>query len=384
MTGALAGMRVLDLSILLAAPQVSAILADLGADVVKVEPPAGDPLAQLGAQRDGRSTAYALANRGKRRVVLDPADPADLARIQELTASADVVVTNQPMKLLERWGCTPEAIAARNPAAVVVSVTCYGRTGPLGDQPGNGSLAEAFAGLTHLTGEADGPPMLPGVALGDTLVAVAGALGALAACWSRDAGRGGTAGAGQHVDVSMYEPIVTLLGPAVAGWAPGDEPPARHGSRVEGGVPRNVYRAGDGGFLVLSGTTDAQVARVLEVIGRTDDEAQARYARSADRLAHADELDALVASWIAEHPRAHVLAAFEAVRVPVAPVHDLAQLAQHPQVQARGSLATAGEPGAQVTLPGPLAHLSATPSSPGTAPETATDVADVLDSWSTR
>jgi crotonobetainyl-CoA:carnitine CoA-transferase CaiB-like acyl-CoA transferase len=364
MSGALAGLRVADLSTLLAGPQVAALLADLGADVVKVEPPSGDPLQSLGAQRAGRSLPYVLANRGKRRVVVDPADPGGLADLARLTACADVVVTNQPRTLLERWDCTPEAIAERNPAAVVVTVSCFGTDGPWADRPGNGSLAEAFAGLTFLTGEPDAAPLLPSVALGDSLVALAGAFGALAACWHRDA-RGGR---GQHVDVAMYEPIVALLGPAVAAWQPGDDPPARTGSRVPGGVPRNVYRAGDGRFLVLSGTTDPEDHR--------------RYGASADRLARADELDGLVAGWIAGRPRDEAVAAFEAARVPVAPVHDLAELAAHPQAVARGSLATVADPLAgPVVVPGPVAHLHATPAIPGPPPVDPTPVGDVLDTW---
>ncbi|HEY8523746.1 MAG TPA: CoA transferase [Acidimicrobiales bacterium] len=392
--GALAGLRVADLSTLLAGPQVAALLADLGADVVKVEPPDGDPLVRLGAQRSGRSLPYVLANRGKRRVVVDPATDEGRADLARLTTAADVVVTNQPRKLLARWDCTPEAIAARNPRAVVVTVSCFGTDGPWADRPGNGSLAEAFAGLTFLTGEPDGPPMLPSVALGDSLVALAGALGALAACWHRDAGRGRAAGPasdpaagpapgrGQHVDVAMYEPIVALLGPAVAAWRPEDPPPTRTGSRVPGGVPRNVYRAADGRFLVLSGTTDAQVARVLATIGRDTPDDHRRYGTSAERLARADELDGLVADWIAGRPRDEAVAAFEAARVPVAPVHDLAGLASHPQAVARGALATVDDPVAgPVVLPGPVARLHATPAAPRPAPVEPTPLGDVLRAW---
>jgi crotonobetainyl-CoA:carnitine CoA-transferase CaiB-like acyl-CoA transferase len=377
--GALEGLRVVDLSTLLAGPQVAALLADLGADVVKVEPPAGDPLQHLGAQRGGRSLPYVLANRGKRRVVVDPAAAEGRAELARLTAAADVVVTNQPRRLLERWDCTPDAITARNPRAVVVTVSCFGTDGPWAERPGNGSLAEAFAGLTFLTGEPDRPPMLPSVALGDSLVALAGAFGALAACWHRDAGGQGR---GQHVDVAMYEPIVALLGPAVAAWQPGEPPPTRTGSRVPGGVPRNVYRAADGRFLVLSGTTDAQVARVLATLGRDTPEDHSRYGASADRLARADELDGLVAAWIAGRRRDDAVAAFEAARVPVAPVHDLAELAAHPQATARGSLSTVDDPVAgPVVLPGPVAHLHATPAAPSPAPVDPVPVTDVLTAW---
>jgi formyl-CoA transferase len=376
---ALAGLRVVDLSTLLAGPQVAALLADLGADVVKVEPPAGDPLQHLGLQRGGRSVPYRLANRGKRRVVVDFDTEDGISALAELTARAAVVVVNQPRTLLERWGCTPDQISARNPGAVVVSVSCFGTTGPWADRPGNGSLAESFAGLTNLTGETDGPPMLGSVALGDSLVALAGAFGALAACWHRDAG-GGT---GQHVDVSMYEPIVALLGPAVVAWSPGDPPPVRTGSRVPGGVPRNVYRASDGRYVVLSGTTDAQVARVLTVIGHDTPEAHERYGTSAARLARADELDGLVAGWIAARPRGEVLAAFDDARVPVVPVNDLAELAEHPQAVARGSLVTVADPDAgSVVLPGPVAHLDHTPAVARPAPIDAVPVGDVLAAWS--
>lgn len=379
MSGALTGLRVLDLSNLLAAPQVAALLADLGADVVKVEPPAGDPLASLGAQRNGRSMPYALANRGKRRVELDHDSDDGRDLLHRLVDRADVVVANQPIRLLDRWGVSPDQIAARNPRAVVVTVSCYGTDGPLGDRGGNGSLAEAFAGLTHLTGDADGPPMLPSVALGDSLVALAGAFAAVAACWHRDVADG----PGQHVDVSMFEPIIALLGPAVAAWTPGEQAPARTGSRVPGGVPRNVYRGADDRYLVLSGTTDAQVARVLEVIGRDGADDRAAYGRSADRLARADELDALVADWISTVSRDVAIAAFEDARVPVAPVHDLAELVAHPQVMARGSVVRVEDPVAgTVTLPGPPARFSATPAVPSPAPVDPTPGDHVAAAWS--
>ena len=366
---ALTGLRVVDLSNLLAAPQVSAILADLGADVVKVEPLTGDPLAGLGIRRGATTAPYLLANRGKRLVRLDlEADQAELHRLLDV---ADVVVANQPRTVLRRWGAEPDAILARNPRAVVVSVTCYGTDGPWADKVGNGSLAESFAGLTHLTGEADGPPLLPSVALGDSLVAMTGALATLAACWSRDAA-GGT---GQHVDVTQYEPILALLGPAVAAWDPAGAPPSRTGSRVPGGVPRNVYVGSDGRYLVLSATTDAQVARTLEVLGIP--EAVDRFGRSADRLARADELDGIVADWIAARPRDEALAAFDDARLPVVAVQDLAEVAAHPQVQARGSLVEVDG----VVLPNAVAGLRGTPATLRPAPTEAIAVDEVLAGW---
>ncbi len=337
---ALSGLRVVDLSTLLAAPQVSALLGDFGADVVKVEPPGGDPLQGLGAVRGGRSVPYALATRNKRIAVADFDSPVGLETVRRLVDFADVVVVNQPRKLLERWGLTYEELAVRNPRLVYVWVSCYGADGPYADLPGNGSLAEAFAGLTNLTGAADGPPVLPSSALGDPLVALSGVIGTLVACYARDVG----GAAGQCVDVSMYEPVLGLLGLTVAAWDGQPPPPARTGSRVAGGVPRNVYRTADDRWVVLSGTTDAQVGRVLAVIGADSPMARERYGTSAARLAVADELDALVADWIRTQPREAVVSAFRAARVPVSPVNDLADLASDPHIAFRESLTHLQDP----------------------------------------
>jgi crotonobetainyl-CoA:carnitine CoA-transferase CaiB-like acyl-CoA transferase len=355
--GALAGLRVLDLANLFPAPLVAALLGDFGADVVKVEPPEGDSLRGLGVARAGRSMPWALAGRNKRTVVLDPDSADGRELMQRLTAVADVVVVNQPRRVLERWGCTHEAIASRNPAAVVVSVSVYGTTGPYAERGGNGSLAEAFGGLTHMTGEADGPPMLPSIPLGDALAGVSGLVGTLIALLSRERG-----GAGQYVDVAMYEPVITLLSTALVAWQPGTPAPTRTGSRVPGGVPRNTYRTRDDRWVVLSGPTDPQVARVLGVIGLDTPEAHARYGTSVARLRVADELDGLVATWIAARDHEEVIRAFDSARVPITLVNDLDSLIADPQVRDRGSVIMVDDPDlGTVVLPGPIAHLSHTP-----------------------
>jgi crotonobetainyl-CoA:carnitine CoA-transferase CaiB-like acyl-CoA transferase len=378
---ALAGLRVVDLSTLLAAPQVSALLGDFGADVVKVEPPEGDPLRRLGAVRGGRSVPYALATRNKRIAQGDFTSPEGREQIRRLIDAADVVVVNQPRSLLERWELTYEQLSARNPRLVYVWVSCFGAEGPYAKLPGNGSLAEAFGGLTHLTGEADGPPMLPSSALGDPLVALSGLIGTLVACYARDV----NGAPGQLVDVSMYEPVLTLLGLAVAAWDGVGDPPMRTGSRVAGGVPRNVYRTSDDRWVVLSGTTDAQVARVLTVIGLDTPEAHERYGSSAARLAVADELDGLVADWIRSQPRDEVVAVFQRERVPVSPVNDFADLVADPHIQTRKSLVQLQDPnlgGVNVAAPSP--HLSVTPgsiASLGGGAQTGVELADAIEQW---
>jgi crotonobetainyl-CoA:carnitine CoA-transferase CaiB-like acyl-CoA transferase len=375
-SGALSALRVLDVSTLFAAPSTAAYLADFGADVVKVELPGGDPLRVIGAQRAGHSLPWALVGRNKRVMTVDPSRGDVLAR---LVSAADVVVLNQPTALLEKWGCAPAAIEAINPRAVVVWATAYGATGPYAPRPGNGTLGEAFAGFTHMTGEPDGPPVLPSAPLGDALTGIAGALGALVACYWRDAG-GGT---GQVVDVSMYEPVIAVLGTAIAAWLPSLPPPSRTGSRVPGGVPRNVYRAADGRWVALSGTTDAQVARLLPLLGLGGPEGEARYAQSEDRLRNGDELDALVAAWVAARPATEAVHALDGARIPVTLVNDMATLWADAHVQSRASVAEVddGRIG-PVLMPAPFPHLSRTPGAIAWAGrEPGADTDDVCRDW---
>ncbi|MFM8303687.1 MAG: CaiB/BaiF CoA transferase family protein, partial [Actinomycetota bacterium] len=333
-------------------------------DVVKLEPPprdgkpGGDPMRGMGAQRAGTSLTWALVSRNKRTVTCDPSTPEGRELLHRLVATADVVVENLPAATLEAWGATPDELLAVNPNAIIVSVSCYGSTGPYAGRDGNGSLAEAFGGLTNLTGEPDGPPMLPSIPLGDTLTAIAGVVGTLAACYHRDA-RGGR---GQKVDVSMFEPVLALLAGSIAGYADGDPPPRRTGSRVANGVPRNVYRTRDDAWLVVSGTTDNQVGRLLPVLGLDGEADRAKYARVSDRVRHADELDARVAEWIARHDRDDVVETFLAARIPVAPVNTVADIVTDPHVQARADIVTVDHPDlGPVRMVAPLARLSATP-----------------------
>ena len=341
-TRALAGMRVLDISTFFAAPQISAILGDFGADVVKVEPLTGEASRTIGAQRNGHSLMWALASRNKRTITLNLDDERGRDILRELAQRVDVLVENYPAEQLARWGLSYEDLSALNPGLVMVSVSCYGGTGPMAGRSGAGTLAEAFGGLTQMTGDADGPPMLPSIPLGDTLSAMSGALGVLVACYHKKVNGGG----GQHVDVSFYEPVLTLMQSTIIAYDPTDGAtvPARTGSRIPTGVPRNVYRTSDDRWLVLSGTTDRQVARILVVIGADTPEARAKFARSADRIANADALDALVASWIAEHPLDEVLAVMNDNRIPAAPVNDVPALLRDAQIVARGSIVQVTDP----------------------------------------
>src|SRR4051812_13281605 len=355
--GALAGVRVLDGSTLMSAPQVSALLADFGADVVQLEPRGGDPLRKMGVQRAGRSLMWAMVARNKRSLPFDLTNAEARPLFERMIHWADVFIENYPPDVAAKRGCTYEELAAINPRIIAVTVSCYGRSGPYADRPGAGTIAEAFGGLTQMTGEAGGPPMLASIPLGDGLAPLSGAMGVLAALYHRDALGGG----GQHVDVTMFEPVLHLLNGTITGWDPAGPAPARMGSRVIGGVPRNAYLCADGKWVAISGTTDNQVARILTLMGRDSDDDKARFGTSAARLQVADELDGIVAGWARGLARDAVVSALLAAKIPVAPVNEVPDLVADPHVLARASITTVDDPDL-----GPVRLVPAPPKLSGT------------------
>jgi crotonobetainyl-CoA:carnitine CoA-transferase CaiB-like acyl-CoA transferase len=350
--GPLVGLRVLEVASLFAAPLIGAMLGDLGADVVKVEPPGGDPLRILGggSQRPG---PWVLQSRNKRMITLDPFTAEGRALLHRLTAVADVVTLNQTPELLEQMGCTYEEISARNPRAIVVNTTPFGPTGPYAGRTGNGSIAEAFAGLTNLLGGHDDNLTLTPVLFGDYLTAVAGVAGTLAACYWRDA----KGGRGQYVDLTMYEAVLALLGPQLMALntpSVGNEDIADAPRRTSG--LRGSFRTGDGRWIVATAYSDAQIRRFLEAVGV-----------SVDPAAHASgshDLAALASDWISTQDRDDAIQALVSARIQVAPVNDLESLAADRQVQHRGSLLHIERPGlGSISFPRPTPTLTSTPES---------------------
>ena len=331
---ALAGVRVIDMASLYAAPLAASLLADFGADVVKLEPPEGDSF---------RGTRlWPLVARGKRSVTADLRTPEGCALLKRLVAGADVVVENYPAGALDRRGLGWEALSAINPRLIMLSVSCYGADGPYAGRPGSGTIGEAFGGLTHLTGEANGPPMLPSTALGDAVGAMSATIGVLTALFWRE-----RSGRGQHIDASLYEPILHLVAHAAARWSPGSSP-ARGGSQLPG-VLRNVFRASDGRHVALSCSTPRHTTELAELAG-------------APPHVGLSEQDAAVAAWIAGRPQAEVIAELTRRRLPVTPVNDLEDLLGDPQALARKSLLRLDdEELGELLLAAPAPRLAATP-----------------------
>ena len=251
MSGALSGLRVLDTATLYGGPFVSTLLADHGADVIKVEPPGGD------SYRHHPSRMWPLLARNKRSVTLDLRAPEGAEMIRRLAPEVDVIVFNMPPGLLERLGLDYERLKAINPLLIVVQLTGYGLDGPYAERPGNGTLGEALAGLTHVTGAPDGPPVLASVPLGDAVTGLTGAFGVLAGCYHRLAHGGG----GQLIDLNPVDAMLHVAGPVITGWTGQGDPPGRLGSGLLGSVVRNVFPTGDGQWVALSVSTPRHTPR---------------------------------------------------------------------------------------------------------------------------
>lgn len=338
----LEGLNVIDIAVLFAGPTISQNLGDFGADVVKVEhPKLGDSLRSLGATKDGVPLWWKVTNRNKKCVTLDLSKPEGQALLKRLVADADVLTENFRPGTLEKWGLGWDVLHAVNPRLVMVRVSGFGQTGPYKERPGFGTLAEAMSGFAHITGQPDGPPTLPGYGLADSMAGQFGTWAVMIALYERDH----KSGEGQMLDLSVMEPIFTTTGDQALAYDQLGVIQQRTGNRVPSiGAPRNVYRAKDGVWLALSANAPALAKRVFEAIGRPELNDDPRFADNRARIAHIDEVDAIVGGWIGERPAADVLATFDAYECACVPVYDIAGIFADPHVQARETITTVADP----------------------------------------
>jgi crotonobetainyl-CoA:carnitine CoA-transferase CaiB-like acyl-CoA transferase len=348
---ALEGLRVVDMATVLAGPGAARYLADFGADVVKVESPAGDGTRRMGwiDPRDGESFMWKLLGRGKKAVVLDLKTADGLAAMRRLLDGADVLVENLLPGTLERLGLAPDDLLASNPGLVILRVTGFGQDGPYAGRPGFATMAEAMSGFAAINGEPDGGPLLPPIALTDEVTALAGAFAVMVALHHRDA-----TGEGQVVDVSLLETMLQLMGALSSAHAHLGYLQPRLGSGIPYTVPRGTYRCADGRWVAISTSAESIASRVMDLLGVGDDP---RFATFDGRVEHRDELDAIVAAWVGARPADEVLAAFEAREAAIAPVYTMADLLADPHVAARDAIVDVDG----VRMPGLVARLSRTP-----------------------
>lgn len=332
---ALEGVKVLDLSNLYAGPMVSTIMGDFGATVLKVEHPRGDNARRWGAAKDGVPLWWKVLARNKQLVCLDLNDPGDRASVKKLVAWADVVVENYRPGRMEAWGLGYDVLADINPRMVMLRVSGFGQDGPMSDQPGFGTLAEAFSGFAFITGNADGPPTLPAFGLADGVAALAGTYAVMMALYWRDA-QGGDAG--QSIDLSLFEPLFSILGPQVTEYDQLGLVQERQGNRSPRTAPRNAYATSDGRWVATSAGTQAIADRIFRAIGKPHLSDDLRFSSPQARVDHAEAVDEIVADWVAAHEIAEVLARFRDEQAPIAPIQDVSAIVADPHYRARGSV----------------------------------------------
>ena len=345
--GPLAGLRVLDMSTVLAGPNCARYLADFGADVIKVERPGGDGLRNMAWKdpRDGVGLWWKIVNRNKRTIVLDVKDPADKSVFLDLVDDTDVLVENSRPGTMERIGLSPDVLLERRPSLVMTRVSGFGQNGPYAERPGFATIAEAMSGFAALNGEPEGAPLLPPIALTDEVTGLAAAFATMVALHSN---------IGQVVDVNLLETMFHLMGPLASLYAVTGEQQPRLGAGLPYTVPRGTYRCNDGGWVAVSTSSNSVAARVLELIGRGDDQ---RFATFEGRAEHRDELEAAMTAWCAERTQADVLDRFTTAEAAIGPVLDMAGIASDPHYASRGAIETLDETPMQTVI----ARLSATP-----------------------
>lgn len=330
---ALEGLRVLDTATLFAGPLAATMLADHGAEVIKVEHPRGDPARTHGASRDGVGLWWKMLGRNKKSVTLYLGSPEGQRIFRDMAAQADVVIENFRPGTLENWGLGYEELAADNPGLVLARVTGFGQFGPYSARPGFGTLAEAMSGFAAITGQPDGPPTLPPFGLADGVAALTTAFGIMTALRARE-----HTGRGQVLDASIVEPLLTVLGPQITAYDQLGTLQERTGNRSNNNAPRNTYQCADGQWVAVSTSAQSIAERVVTLVGRPDFLEQPWFATGQGRAQHADELDDAVGSWIAARDRDEVVGAFEEAQAAIAPIYTAADIVTDPQFQALGSI----------------------------------------------
>jgi crotonobetainyl-CoA:carnitine CoA-transferase CaiB-like acyl-CoA transferase len=323
------GLRVLDVSTILAGPLCCQILGDFGADVIKVEhPKGGDNMRGHGHSKDGIPLWWKEISRNKRTAALDLKSPEGAEVFRRLAATADVVVENFRPGTLERWGIGPDVLHQQNPGLVLVRVTGFGQTGPYSSRPGFGTLAEAMSGFADATGEPDGPPTLPAFGLADSICGIAASSAVMMALRHRD-----RTGQGQVVDMNILEPIMTAVGPAPTVYQQLGVLEPRHGNRSTNNAPRNTYLTADGRWVAVSTSAQRIAERVLELVGHPEVIGEDWFRSGHGRAQHVELLDTYVGEWIRQRTREEVLDAFTRAGAAIGPVYNARDIVEDVHVR---------------------------------------------------
>jgi len=371
-TGPLAGIKVLELGTLIAGPFCSRMLAEFGADVIKIEAPdGGDPLRQWRVLKDGTSLWWSVQSRNKKSVTLNMKDAAGQEIARRLALDADIIIENYRPGVLERWGVGYEDLKKINPATIMVRLSGYGQTGPMKDLPGFGAIGESMGGMRYVSGHPDRPPVRIGISIGDSLAALHGVIGAMMALrhrdvtggrWNGKRGEECTAGQGQMVDVALYESVFNVMESLVPEYDYAGVIRERTGGALPGIVPSNTYTTRDGENIVIAGNGDAIFKRLMLAIGRDDMASDPQLARNDGRVPRTAEIDGAIQSWCLTQDIESALATLKKADVPVGKIYSVRDMMSDPQFLARRMFEQRHfADGTPIRLPAITPKLSETP-----------------------
>jgi len=366
-SGPLRGVRVVELGNFIAGPFAGQLLGDLGAEIVKIEPPdGGDTMREWGVRVDGEGLWWSSIARNKASVVADLRTSGDREFVRRIIADADVLLENFRPGRLAEWDLDDATLRVLNPRLIVVHVSGFGQTGPRAAEAGFGSIGEAVGGIRHTTGDADRPAARCGISLGDSLAALFAVVGALGALHER-----ATSGVGQEVDVAIYEAVAALMESTIADYEVAGIVRSRSGGRLPGVAPANAYPTADGSEILIAANADAVFRRLCTLMGDDALAADERFATHGARGEHADELDELISSWTARHSSAELLAAAAEAGVPAGRVYTAPDILADAHYAARGMVdRLVTRHGRDIPTPGVVPKFSRTPgaiASPGPA-----------------
>jgi formyl-CoA transferase len=359
MSGPLSGLRVIELGTLIAGPFCTRLLAEFGAEVIKIEAPeGGDPLRTWRKLHRGTSLWWSVQSRNKKSVTASLKTEAGQEVVRKLVKSADILVENFRPGALEKWNLGWDRLSAIHPGLIMVRLSGYGQTGPYRDQPGFGAIGEAMGGIRFVTGYPDRPPVRAGISLGDSIAAMYGVIGALMALNARNS----NGGKGQVVDVALYEAVFSLMESLLPEYDVGGFVRARSGASLPGIVPSNTYTTRDGKYLVIGANADSIFKRLMTAIGREDLAGDSALASNEGRVKRTEELDKVIGEWVAGRELEEALVILARADVPSGKIYDVADIARDAHYQARGMLEQHRlEDGTPIKLPGIVPKLSGTP-----------------------
>ncbi len=356
----LEGIRVIEVGQLLAGPFTGTLLAYFGAEVIKVEPPGGDPIRGWRAlDANGTSFWWRSLGRNKKCVTIDLKSAEGRALVRRLADSADVLIENFKPGVMENWQLGPADIARSNPKLVYARISGYGQTGPYAPKSGYASVTEGISGLRYVNGFPGEPPVRPNLSIGDSIAGLHAALGILIALWDREMHTDGKQG--QVVDVALYESIFNLMEGVVPEYSGAGVIREASGTTVTGIVPTNTYTCRDGRFVVIGGNGDSIFQRLMKAAGHPQLASDPRLATNAGRVVHEREIDAALAAWCAAHDAADILQTLDAAQVPGGPIYNVRDMFADPHFNARGLFENVTVNGKPLAIPAILPKLATTP-----------------------